>query len=70
MPAKSEAQRRLMDMALAVKRGDLKRKPVGMSNTRWKQLKKTASTMSTLQLEDFAADNGRKLPGHVKRKRG
>ena len=49
MPAKSKAQQRLFGMALAVRRGDLKRKDV------WKEvLDIVDSDMTDKEIEDFA----------------
>ena len=51
MPAQSEAQRKLMGMALRYKRGELSRPSA--------EVKKVAGSMKESQLHDFA-----KKPGH------
>lgn len=52
MPAKSERQRRLMAMALAYKRGELKRASP--------QVRKLAASMTEQQLRDYARKPRRK----------
>ena len=70
MPAKSEAQRRLMGMALAIKRGKLTSRPQGMSTAGWKRVRGLASSMTAAKLEEFSSrPRGRRLPKHVPKKR-
>jgi len=54
MPAKTKSQRRLMGMALAYKRGELK--------SASDEVKKLASSMSEKDLEDFASTSEDNLP--------
>ena len=55
MPAKSKAQQRLFGMALAVRRGDMKRSDVSDS-----VLDIVDSNMTNKQIEDFAKTKGLK----------
>ena len=55
MPAKSQAQQRLFGMALAVRRGDMKRSEVNDS-----VLDIVDSDMTDKQIEDFAKTKGLK----------
>lgn len=55
MPAKSKAQQRLFGMALAVRRGELKRSEVGQS-----VLDIVDGDMTDKQIEDFAKTKGLK----------
>ena len=55
MPAKSKAQQRLFGMALAVRRGDMKRSEVND-----KVLDIVDSDMTNKEIEDFASTKGLK----------
>lgn len=55
MPAKSQAQQRLFGMALAVRRGDMKR-----SDVNDKVLDIVDSDMTNKEIEDFASTKGLK----------
>lgn len=55
MPAKSQAQQRLFGMALAVRRGDMKRSEVND-----KVLDIVDSDMTNKEIEDFASTKGLK----------
>jgi len=63
MPAKSQAQRNLMGMALAVRNG--KMKPDEVPGNVRQQVRKLAGDDS-VDLEGFARTKEKGLPGHVK----
>ena len=64
MPAKSKAQKRLMSMALAYKKGDLKISDVQKYNR--DKIKSLAKRMSDKELEDFTKTPDKNLPEKVK----
>ena len=60
MPAKSKSQQRLFGMALAVRRGDMKRSDV------WKEvLDIVDSDMTDKEIEDFASTKHNKIKEHT-----
>ena len=60
MPAKSKAQQRLFGMALAVRRGELKKSEVGDA-----VLDIVNSDMTDKQIEDFASTSHKSLKEHL-----
>ena len=60
MPAKSKAQQRLFGMALAVRRGELKKSEVGDE-----VLDIVNSDMTDKQIEDFASTSHKSLKEHM-----
>ena len=65
MPAQSVAQQKLFGMALAVRRGDLKRSEVGEE-----VLDIVDGDMTDKQIEDFASTKHKGLKEHVKESMG
>lgn len=61
MPSKSKAQQSLFGMALAVRRGEMKRSEVNDD-----VLDIVDSKMSNKQIEDFAKTKTKNLPDHLK----
>ena len=61
MPAKSKAQQALFGMALAVRRGEMKRSDVDKS-----VLDIVDSDMTNKEIEDFASTKRKSLPAHIK----
>ena len=60
MPAKSKSQQRLFGMALAVRRGELKKSEVGDA-----VLDIVNSDMTDKEIEDFASTSHRGLKKHL-----
>lgn len=65
MPAKSKAQQRLFGVALAVRRGELKKSDVD-SNV----LDIVDSEMTNKEIEDFASTKHKGLKNHLKKSLG
>ena len=61
MPAKSKAQQALFGMALAVRRGEMKRSDVDKS-----VLDIVDSDMTNKEIEDFASTKRKSLPDNIK----
>ena len=61
MPAKSKAQQALFGMALAVRRGEMKRSDVDKS-----VLNIVDSDMTNKEIEDFASTKLKSLPDYIK----
>lgn len=61
MPAKSKAQQALFGMALAVRRGEMKRAEVSDEI-----LKIVDGEMTDKEIEDFASTKRKSLPDHIK----
>ena len=61
MPAKSKAQQALFGMALAVRRGEMKRTEVSDEI-----LKIVDGEMTDKEIEDFASTKRKSLPDHIK----
>lgn len=61
MPAKSKAQQALFGMALAVRRGEMKRSDVDKS-----VLDIVDSDMTNKEIEDFASTKHKSLPDYIK----
>ena len=61
MPAKSKAQQALFGMALAVRRGDMKRSEVNS-----KVLDIVDGEMTDKEIEDFASTKHKGLKDHIK----
>ena len=57
MPAKSKAQQRMMGMAHAIQKGEMKAKPGSPSA-------KVAATMKPGDVKDFASTSTKELPMH------
>ena len=65
MPAKSKAQQKLFGMALAVRRGELKKSDVDSD-----VLDIVNSKMTDKEIEDFASTNHKGLKNHLKKSLG
>ena len=61
MPAKSKAQQRLFGMALAIRKGEMKRSEADDS-----VLDIVDSDMTDKEIEDFAKTSHKSLPQHLK----
>lgn len=61
MPAKSKAQQALFGMALAVRKGEMKRTDVDKS-----VLDIVDSDMTNKEIEDFASTKHKSLPDYIK----
>lgn len=61
MPAKSKAQQALFGMALAVRRGEMKRSDVDKS-----VLDIVDGDMTNKEIEDFASTKRKNLPDYIK----
>ena len=61
MPAKSKAQQTLFGMALAVRKGEMKRSEVNKN-----VLDIVDSEMTNKEIEDFASTPRKSLPQHLK----
>lgn len=61
MPSKSKAQQALFGMALAVRKGEMKRSEVSDD-----VLEIVDGKMSNKEIEDFAATKTKNLPQHLK----
>lgn len=61
MPAKSKAQQSLFGMALAVRKGEMKRSEVNKN-----VLDIVDGEMTSKEIEDFASTSRKSLPQHLK----